>query len=211
VAIRQRTPAELREQSKHLLYEVQMLFALGRYLETGEVDAAVAHLDRAGLPIRNAVIEAYEIHARQLIEFLTHQRTGSRATAPEWSRGWSVPVAEAEVLKALRVRFSERVAHLSWRRSGFTQAEQLVLTDEIEAKLRPLIVRFLAEADPEGLCERFVEEIRLALSGAEAASVEPHAPAGYGRMPPLAARPVATTRGTATTTLSELEGDRRLS
>ena len=64
----QRTPEELREQSKHLLSEVQMLFALGRYLETGVVDAAVAHLDRAGLPVRNAVIEAYEIHARQLID-----------------------------------------------------------------------------------------------------------------------------------------------
>jgi hypothetical protein len=49
-----------------------------RILRDGEFDAAVAALDNAGLPARNAVIEAFEIHARQLIEFLTHQRNGVR-------------------------------------------------------------------------------------------------------------------------------------
>jgi hypothetical protein len=211
VAVRQRTPEELREQSKHLLYEVQMLFALGRYCETGEVDVAVARLDRAGLPVRNAVVEAFEIHARQLIEFFTHQRNRSRATAREWARGWSVPVAEVRELKALREAFSERVAHLSWKRSGFTRAEQLVLTHEIEGKLRPLILRFLAEAEPDGLCDGFVEETRLALAGAEAASEHPP-PEGLTQLdlaPPHATQAIATTRGTATTTLSELKDVRR--
>jgi hypothetical protein len=34
----------------------------------------VAGLDNGGLPARNAVVEAFEIHARRLIEFLTDQR-----------------------------------------------------------------------------------------------------------------------------------------
>ena len=57
VAAKERKSEELREQSKHLLDEIQMLLALGRYCATDELDAAVAALDNAGLPARNAVIE----------------------------------------------------------------------------------------------------------------------------------------------------------
>jgi hypothetical protein len=164
VAAKERTSEELREQSKHLLYEIQMLFALGRYCGTGELDAAVAALNNAGLPARNAVIEAFEIHARQLIEFLTHQRNGHRATARDWATGWAVPKATTRELKQLREAFSERVAHLSWKRSGFTGDEQLVMTQKIERKLQPLLLRFLEAADPETLCEGFLNETRAALS-----------------------------------------------
>jgi hypothetical protein len=164
---KQRNPRELREQSKHVLYEVQMLFALGRYLQTGEVDDAVAGLDRDGLPVRNAVIEAFEIHARQLIEFLTHPRNGRRATARDWSTGWCVPQVETQELKQLRAAFSERVAHLSWKRSAFTAGEQRVIAHQIQDKLGPLLRQFLRRADPEMLCNGFVSEADAALSEGE--------------------------------------------
>jgi hypothetical protein len=202
MAVRERTREELHEQSKHLLYEIQMLFALGRYCRTGEVDAAVANLPRAGLPVRNAVIEAFEIHARQLIEFLTHQRNASRATAREWARGWSVPAAEVQELKDLRGAFSDRVAHLSWKRSEFTAAEHLVLTHGIEDKLRPLILRFLREADHAPLCEDFGEEARLAVDAVRPGQVALSlADLGYGSS--VGAQAIATTGGTATQALSE--------
>lgn len=210
--MKERKPEELREQSKHLLYEIQMLFALGRYCQTGELDVAVAGLDRAGLPVRNAVIEAFEIHARQLIEFLTHQRNRRRATARDWAKGWSVAKAETQGLRELREAFSERVAHLSWKRSGFTRDEQLVMTHEIEGKLRPLLLRFLEKADPERLCEGFLKEARLALSPCEAQSEQP----GIEVFPELdrtaavaTSQVPGTTGGTATQTLSEAAEDVR--
>jgi hypothetical protein len=201
VAIRKRTPAELREQSKQLLYEVQMLFTLGRYFETGEVDAAVAGLDRAGLPVRNAVIEAFEIHARLLIEFLTHQRNSRQATAREWAKGWSVPAAKKRDLQELRDAFSERVAHLSWKRSEFTREEQLVMTREIEDKVRPLILRFLQEADPEALCEDFVKEASLAAADVGRRRVVTLDEPRHGS--PVRIQAPAAMGGTATQALSE--------
>ena len=71
-----------REQSEHVLYEIQMFYALLRYFETGEVDRAVARFAQQGLPVRNAVIEAFEIHARQLIEV----SDGSAATQQSYRR-----------------------------------------------------------------------------------------------------------------------------
>ena len=164
MAPKAKTADHLRKQSKHLLYEIQMFCALGRYFETGEVDAAVAELARKGLPVRNAVIEAFEIHARQLIEVLTHQRNRKDAVARDWAKKWSVSQADRRDLKALRKAFSERVAHLSWRRASFTPEEQQVFTREIETKLQPLLLRFLDEANPELVCEGFTEEARGALS-----------------------------------------------
>jgi hypothetical protein len=202
MAVKERTPDRLREQSKHLLYGIQMLFALGHDLRAGDLDAAVAALPRAGLPIRNAVIEAFEIHARQLIEFLTHQRNASSATAREWARGWSVSAEEVQELKDLRAALSERVAHLSWKRSEFPPAQQLVLTHEIEDKLRPLILRFLWEADHATLCEDFVVEAYLAVGVASAAS-GPLSLAELGYGSPVGSHKVGTTAGTATQALSE--------
>ena len=206
VAAKERKSEELREQSKHLLYEIQMLFALGRYCATGELDEAVAPLDNAGLPARNAVIEAFEIHARQVIEFLTHQRNGRRATARDWATGWSVPKATTRELQQLRGAFSERVAHLSWKRSGFTGDEQLVMTHEIERKLQPLLLRFLEEADPETLCAGFTNETRAALSTGEDQITTPASRSS----PRLTASKLVTTQapatmgGTATQPLSKV-------
>jgi hypothetical protein len=179
-----------------------MLFALGHDLRAGDLDATAAALPRAGLPVRNAVIEAFEIHARQLIEFLTHQRNASRATARDWARGWRVSADEVQELKDLRAAFSERVAHLSWKRSEFSPAEQLVLTHEIEDKLRPLILRVLREADHATLCEDFAEDATLAVGAASPASgALSLAELGYGS--PVGTQVVGTTAGTATQALSE--------
>jgi hypothetical protein len=149
-----------------------------------------------------SVIEAFEVHARQLIEFLTHQRSASRATAREWTSGWTVSAEELRELKELRAAFSERVAHLSWRRSEFSPAEQLVMTHEIEDKLRPLILRFLREAGHATLCEDFVEEAYLAVGGASpAAGVVSLDELGYTSS--VGTGVAGTTAGTATQALKE--------
>ena len=85
------------------------------------------------------------------------------AFAPSAISSFPVPKGEMQELKKLRDAFSERVAHLSWKRSEFTPDQQLVIAHEIEGELRPLLLRFLAEAVPERLCEGFLEEARTAL------------------------------------------------
>jgi hypothetical protein len=204
VALKELEPKKLRDQSEHLLYEIQMLTYLEHYLETGEVGEAVAGLALKGLPVRNAVVEAFEIHARQLIEFLTHQRNSRRATARDWAKKWSVPQADQNKLKELRDAFSERVAHLSWKRSEFTPEQQLVIARKIVGKLRPLLLRFIEEADSEKLCEGFIDQARTALP------IYPPEHLGVQRLDQLdVAVRVATTqmpettRGTATQSLHE--------
>src|SRR5689334_8614834 len=99
MALKPRKTEQLREQSKHVLYEIQMFYALASYLETGEVDVAVSGLANSGLPVRNAVVEAFEIHARQMVELLTHQRNRGYAVARDWAVGWSVPESVKSELK----------------------------------------------------------------------------------------------------------------
>jgi hypothetical protein len=166
VARESKTTDHLREQSKHLLYEIQMLYALLGYVETREVDRAVAKLDQNGLPVRNAVIESHQLHARQLIEFLIDSPTPQKPAAGSFIRGkWKTPPERLD-LQRLAAEFSERVMHLGWQRSEFTDPERTVLTHGIEAGIRPVLVRFLDQADPEKLCEGFVEAARAAIPGA---------------------------------------------
>jgi hypothetical protein len=54
-----------------------MLCALANYFETGVVDDAVKSLLHEGVPARNALVEAFTIHTRQLIEFLTGRDDGT--------------------------------------------------------------------------------------------------------------------------------------
>lgn len=157
-------PNRLRAQSKHLLYEIQMLSALAGYIREGTADYAVAHLPLEGVPVRNAVVEAFELHARNLIEFLIHQRSGDKSTAGDFTRGkWTRP-GDWAPLKSLRSQFSERVAHLSWKRSAFTEKEQVVASLEIFAAIARNLDPFLEDADHELLCDGFIESARQALS-----------------------------------------------
>jgi hypothetical protein len=54
----------VRTASEDVLYEIQMFAALAGYLESQVVDRALQHLDGNAIVIRNALIEAYQLHAR---------------------------------------------------------------------------------------------------------------------------------------------------
>ncbi len=161
---RQRSNEQLQEQAKHLLYEIQMFGAITNYIRTREVDQAVAHLALEGLPARNAIVESFETHARNLIEFLTHQRGGRKTTAAgDYTQGaWTLPVNTAD-LKKLREQFSQRVAHLSWRRRELSEAEQEVRSGEIFTAIENELQRFLKEADLDKLSDGFLEAATAAL------------------------------------------------
>ena len=155
-----------RNQAKHVLYEIEMFCKLAQYFESGAVDAAVRGVDREGIVVRNAMIEAFQLHARQLIEFLTHDPGRLDSHASHFTKGpWrpeSPPAHEADWR-----RFSKRVMHLSLSRADFTDADMLVETRRIRRELGTSIERFLEAVDDERVCEAFVSRARAALRASE--------------------------------------------
>ena len=167
-----------RAESKQVLYEIEMLCALARYFETGELDRAVRALEYDGIVVRNAVIEAFQLHARQLIEFLTRGTSDrSRASHFTWGR-WKLQVTPAH--KSNFDRFSERVMHLSLKRSTFTPGEQRVETGQIRHELGQDIEEFLSAVRPELVCDNFVARARAALLESEPLPDVVQRPTGIG-------------------------------
>jgi hypothetical protein len=157
----------LRSQSEHVLYEIEMFCALACYFESGEVDDAVRGLKGDGIVVRNAVIEAFQLHARQLIDFLTkdsdrRDMAASQFTTTAW-RLTRTPEQEDDF-----ARFSQRVMHLSVKRAKFTAAERQVETRRIRKGLGTDIVKFLGAVDEEKVCDGFVRRAEAALLASEA-------------------------------------------
>jgi hypothetical protein len=154
----------LQAQARHVLYEIQMLSALATGLRTGELVEIVAGMPLDGVHIMNAAIEAFELHARNLIEFLIHQRGPRTATAGGYTlRRWKTPT-EASKLRRLRKEFSERVAHLSWERSAKNEG-QIVATEEIFETISANLRIFLEQADANLLSDGFIGQAHFALDG----------------------------------------------
>lgn len=175
---------EVRQaESKHVLYEIEMFCALARYFETGEVDRAVQQLEREGIVVRNAVIEAFQLHARELTEFLTRGTAGrSRASHFAWGR-WKLEQTPAH--KANFDRFSERVMHLSLKRATFTPEEQQVETRRIRRELGEDIEKFLLAVKDGSVCEGFVARAREALLVSEPPPEGVQRPTGIGATEPI--------------------------
>jgi hypothetical protein len=123
-----------------------------------------------GLASRNALVEAFQIHARQLIDFLTDRPAEKETTAHDYTTGnWSISIQEAKALRRLGGEFSQRVAHLSWRRSGDKSVQAAVLTEKIFAAIRKHLLAFLDQVDPERVEDDFVAEARKALGESKSA------------------------------------------
>ena len=152
-----------REESKHVLYEIEMFCALARYFETGEVDRAVQGLEREGIVVRNAIIEAFQIHARQLIELLDEKQRTKDWDASDFTKGpWQFQLDPGR--RQDWERFSQRVAHLSRKRARFTDKERLVETQRIRRELGADIEQFLLVVDEKLVCQDFLVRARKALS-----------------------------------------------
>ncbi len=153
------TKVEAIEQSEHVLYEIQMLGALRGHFLYGDHDRAVASLPLAGLASRNALVEAFQIHARQLIDFLTDRSSPRQATAGDFTaERWSLAKRDRKALKRLSGEFSQRVAHLAWRRSQLNVTQQRVMTEEIFDAIRNRLLLFVELVDPDRVCPGFAEE-----------------------------------------------------
>ncbi|MGZ4254809.1 MAG: hypothetical protein ACXVW5_22010 [Solirubrobacteraceae bacterium] len=170
------TIAERQAQSEHVLYEIEMLCKLAAYFETGEVDRAVRYLDQSGIVVRNAVIEAFQLHARQLLDFFRPCKQDPRdsyawhfTTAPWTLKRTAAQAAEFD-------RFSKRVMHLTLRRATFTDAGRRVDTRRIRRMLGADIERFLKAVDQQRVCNDFVSRARAALLSSEPPPESPLTP-----------------------------------
>jgi hypothetical protein len=158
--------AAARAASEHVLYEIEMFCSIAAYLETGVVDDVVRTLQHEGLVVRNAMIEAFQLHARQLIDLLTRpdrrDMSASDFTTTKWRQlKWS------ERRRSDFERFSQRVMHLSLQRADFTATQQRVHSRRIRRDLGHDIRRFLDAIDEGRVCDDFLVRSRLALTLSE--------------------------------------------
>jgi hypothetical protein len=171
------TAAAARAASEHVLYEIEMFCSIAAYLETGVVDDVVRSLQHEGLVVRNAMIEAFQLHARQLIDLLTRpdQRdmSASDFTTTKWRQ-----LKLSERRRGDFERFSQRVMHLSLKRADFTATQQRVHSRRIRRDLGDDIRRFLDAIDEGRVCDDFLVRSRLAITLSEPPTEQVHTVVG---------------------------------
>ncbi len=170
------TAADARAASEHVLYEIEMFCAIAAYLESGAVDAAVRELQHEGLVVRNAMIEAFQLHARQLIDFLTGKDGRDMSASDFITTTWRPKRTPSQ--RADFDRFSQRVMHLSLRRAAFTAAEQRVDSRRIRRDLGDDIRQFLEGVDDDRVCGDFLVRARTALAVSEPPAEQVHTVVG---------------------------------
>jgi hypothetical protein len=129
---------DLVDLSEHVLYEMAMLVGIPRQFE------AAAENDI----MTNVLLEAFVMHARQLVDFFFDHANDIRASEyfenpiQEWK---IVRGKEGSDLKDLVSRVGEEIAHLTWRRTKPKEPWNLV---EILRRLETLSVLFLERVHP---------------------------------------------------------------
>jgi len=115
MARRARTDDELRAVSEHLHYEVSMFLTLTRAMATGVFGTSA---------INNALLEAFTVHARVLLDFLfSEARYEDDVVAGNFLAGQDWPTIRGTVspiLDAVRKRVGKEVAHLTYARVTVT-------------------------------------------------------------------------------------------
>jgi hypothetical protein len=139
-------------KNRHLPYEIDML--RGTFKQLKEID------DNGGVPetasigqkvVRNALIEAFCVHARSLIDFLTNRsdpKAGDDATAAEFAPNFASNLdVNVEPLKSIRTKLNKESFHLTKKRPDTGQLD--VSTDGIKLLelLEADIKRFKSELD----------------------------------------------------------------
>jgi hypothetical protein len=153
-----------RYSAEHVSYEIHMLFrsALGFGAVIG--DSFEAHT------IRNALMEAFAIHARNLLDFLYEKPRGDDASAchylkdpAEW---WTTE--KPTVPDHLRRRVNKEVTHLTYERLKVPPDKKRWPFMEVLKPLSECLDLWAAKADPSRLAQDCLTAIAQ-LRGAVAA------------------------------------------
>jgi hypothetical protein len=149
---------DLRSLSEHLFYEVQMTFGLATYLVStpGTV---------TNLVTRNAEIEAFTIHVRQLIDFLWKDRPEGSASTDAYAADYFAPGEWAKLRperpailnNALRRKVGWGVAHLTYDRARSTFDDKQWNPVALAGALAPAVICFADTVEPSKLAAEHLE------------------------------------------------------
>ena len=136
-------PAAVSILTEHLPYELDMLEAAFLFLHSQETEKVRA------IPFcRNAAIESFWLHARNLIEFLTHRPSGGAGTVS--ARDFAPGFDPETIMKEMDQRTNAGVSHLLYERKT-QQGEKLNGYDMLRVKehIEREIKRFEAALSPD--------------------------------------------------------------
>lgn len=144
----------LAYSGEHVAYEIWMFFSLARLLGEGQIEIT-APTDADARLLYNALIEAFVLHLRNLIDFIYEGKrwetdiVASDFFPPgEWTRlrGDITPV----LIKAAE-RANKEIAHLTTARIASTPPEKSWDFQSLAIEIRPLLRRMVDNALPERL------------------------------------------------------------
>lgn len=190
--------------SEDLLYEIQMIYLLRGYFAGRVLDQALQTRGDHGLPARNAAIESFAIHVRNVITCLYNRKgrgSGEHLFADDYVTDRHAyrkarPTRPGTALdRAVVDRIHTQVAHLSHARGGYTPEERVWLLRRDLPSTRPLIRTFLSYVDPAKVSRDFVEEARRVLASPPSTEAEVDPAAQTATFESIG----ITTAGTATT------------
>jgi hypothetical protein len=132
--------------SEDLLYEIQMIYLLRGYLADRVLDKAFQGRSDEGMPARNASIESFAIHVRNVIACLYNvkgRRSGDHPFADDYVTDTQAyrkarPKRPGSALdKAVVDRIQTQVVHLHYARGGYAPAPSSRTTPPARAGCRP--------------------------------------------------------------------------
>jgi hypothetical protein len=144
---RKPTDRELLAFSTHLLYEIEMSGATMQGL------AAIDPLEASNFrtTLRNALMESWALHVRNLLSFLYDTRAGKGdvIAADFIPVGWAAARGpKPEVLKLAHAKASKEMAHMSFVRSGLIWRGGCQGAAVIGRRVAARVVGMVAEAVP---------------------------------------------------------------
>jgi hypothetical protein len=146
--------------SEHLYYELLMTFDLAIYL--------AAKSGRSRMHVHNAMVEAFPMHVRQLIDFFW----GKRSTNPKYQRDafaadYFEPGEWADLrpewpdgLRDVSSKVGWGVVHLTYDRAHVTPEEKLWNQSAICDLLLPVVRCFVDNVDPAKLDPEWFRHMR---------------------------------------------------
>jgi hypothetical protein len=142
------TGEELFRHTEHLKYEIEMLTALPERLQTSVAEDVV---------IKNALIESFLVHVRNLADFFAKQRrttlyasdffTDSKRWAELWNENDGQWNALKEKIEGIRERVHEQVAHLTKERVQAVGSKKYWELNSIIRLVVPWMLTFAENAD----------------------------------------------------------------
>jgi hypothetical protein len=135
---------------EHLPYELDMLDTAVAYLQSAESSSSEESLDRATRFRRNAAIEAFWTHARNLVEFLTREKSGDLTVSSASAKDFAEKFHPTAKMEPIQKKINEQVTHFGFCRKS-SQDEKLGGDDMnwVKPAIDSEIKRFETLLDPE--------------------------------------------------------------